>query len=332
MMISSCGGGRQPGGAATITPTLTGTATYPPTLTPTPVPLGSPDNPFVIGLVSENYDPQVTLAGEELARQVSILANITVRTLVYPSFEALIDDLAAQKVHVMWLPPLTYLYARSRDLASVFLLTNQFGVYEYGAQYMANVESGFTPYFDPISGYNSVDAYNALYQFQDKRPCWVEPQSPSGYIVPAGLLKVNGYSTLPAVIAQSHTAVIRSLYIKGVCDFGATFSISGDPRTAAAVQQDLPAATNRIIIIWRSDSIIPNLNLSFSTQLSELERQTLATAFLEIGKSQDGKDIFSISAGNYQIDDIRTFNDEVYDPLRDLVRSLDIDLEETIGK
>jgi phosphonate transport system substrate-binding protein len=328
--LSSCGTG--PSRAPTITPTLTLTATFPPTLTPTPVPLGSPANPYIIGLVSEDEDPQAAQAAGELAKRAAERSNLAVRGMVYPSYSLLMNDFSFNKVHIAWLPPLTYLYASQQGLADVILLTNHFGVYQYGTQFMANVDSNFTPYYDPVSGYNSVDAATALSQFQDMRPCWVDTQSPSGYIVPAGLLKMNQITTLPPVITQNHSAVIRALYIKGICDFGAAFSYSGDPRTASAVQQDLPDSTNRIVIIWRSDPVIPNLNLSFTTRMPEQDRQALAIAFTEIAKMDDGKGLLTLSAGNYQVDDVRMVNDRIYQPLRDMVRALDLDLRETIGK
>ncbi len=317
---------------AVATPTLTVTATFPPTLTPTPSPLGSPGNPFVIGLVNEIRDPQMPAVAEELARRISALANLSVTGVVYDSYSLMMDDLSFGKVHIAWLPPLTYLYASERELADVILLTNHFGVYQYGTQFMANVESNFTPYFDPISGYNSADAATALAQFADKRPCFVDPESASGYIVPAGLLALNQVETLPGVIVQSHTGVIRALYIKGICDYGVSFTYSGDPRTASAVLQDLPDATNRILILWRSDAIIPNLNLSFATGMTEFDRQTLTRAFLDLEQQDDGKGLLSLSAGNYQIEDVRAVNDEIYQPLRDAVEALNLDLKGTIGK
>jgi phosphonate transport system substrate-binding protein len=331
MLIASACGSDLPT-QATGTPTLTLTATFPPTVTPTPVPLGSPENPFVIGLVAEFEDPQMNSAADELARQISAIAGVNVSGLVYPSYPALIDAMGRGSVHIAWMPPLTYLHASRRGLAEVALLTNHFGVYLYGTQFLANVESNFTPYFDPISGLSSEDAFTALAQFQGLRPCWVDSQSASGYIAPAGLLRMNEVDVLPAVLTQSHTAVVRGLYIKGICDFGATFSISGDPRTASAVQQDLPDIMNRIYIIWRSEAIIPNLNLSFLAGLSEADRQTMVNAFLELGQTPEGRSLMSLSAGHYQIEEVRAVNDDLYDPLRDTVEALDINLSEMIGK
>lgn len=330
MLVSACGSNRlQPDRA---TPTLTLTATFPPTLTPTPEPFGTAKNPFVIGLVSETEDPQIAAAAAELATKISDLANVTVVGKVYLSYDQLLEAMGDGKVHAAWLPPLTYVYASQQDLAVVALLTNHFGVYQYGTQFLANISSGFTPYFDPISGLSSADAATALAQFRDMRPCWVEPQSPSGYILPAGLLQLNDIPTQPAVLAQTHTAVVRALYIQGICDFGTTYAISGDPRTASAVQQDLPDVMSRILIVWRSEAVIPNLNLSLQAGLSEADRQTLTTAFLDLSKTPDGKALLTLSAGGYQIDEIKVVADTLYDPLRDVVEVLNLDLKDMLGK
>lgn len=329
LLVSACGTGQTRTVAAT--PTLTLTATFPPTLTPTPVPLGKPENPFVIGLVNENDDPQMDAAANELAIQISSRSGLSVRGLVYPSYNTLLDDLSFGKVHITWLPPLTYLFASQRGLAEVALLTNHFGVYLYGTQFLANVESNFAPFHDPISGLNQVDGPTALAQFQDMRPCLVEPRSAAGYILPAGLLRQAGVINAPAVMTQSHPAVVRALYVKGICDFGATYAISGDPRTASSVQQDLPTATSRVIIIWRSDPVIPNLNLSYIAGLSESSRQALSTAFLDLSRTPEGKGLLSLSAGNYQIEEMKAINDEIYNPLRSAAEVLELDLREMIG-
>lgn len=331
MLFSACGGGAPP---ASLTPTVTLTAT--PTLrassTPTPLPLGSVENPFIIGLVTETNDPQIIGAGNAISERIWQDTGMLTLPRAYPSYTALLDAMAAREAHIAWMPPLTYLYASDRGVAEAVLLTNHFGVYQYGAQFLANVESGFTPYFDPISGLSSADAATALGQFQGMRPCWVEPQSPSGYILPAGLLEVNEIGTLPAVMSQSHTAVVRSLYIKGVCDFGATYATVGDPRTASAVQGDLPDVMNRVLILWVSDAVIPNVSLSLVSGLSERERQLLTESFLRIAGDPDGLSILSISAGNYEIEDLRAIQDNLYDPLREVVDALDIPLREAVGK
>lgn len=330
--LSACGSSQPDQLTRTPTPTLTLTPTFPPTRTPTPLPPGSAENPLVIGLVSVTEDAQINAAGEELALQVAERTGLSVTGRVYTSYHSLLEDMEEARVHVAWMPPLTYVYASGRGVAQAALLTNHFGVYEYGAQFLANAASGLQPHYDPLSGQNDVDAATALAQFQGLRPCWVEPLSPTGYILPAGLLLNNQVETIPAVFAQSHTAVVRALYVQGICDFGATFSHSGDPRTAAVVQDDLPDVMNRVLIIWRSDASVPNVSLVYRTGLSEGNRIALTNAFLDIVKTPDGKGLLTLSAGNYEIEDLRVVEDHTYDPLRDVVAAVRINLLETIGR
>ena len=146
------------------------------------------------------------------------------------------------------------------------------------------------------------------------------------------MLAVRKISIQTPAFTQSHAAVVRTLYVKGVCDFGATFAISGDPRTASTVLADLPDALKRIPIIWRSDALIPNLNLALITGLSEVQRQALITAFLDIAKTQEGRTLLSDSAGGYEIEAIKPVEDSIYDPLREFIKSLNLSLTEMIGK
>ena len=317
---------------STATETPTATPTRLPTLTPTPFPLGSQENPFVIAVMQDTAGPQTVAAAQELAGR---LAGATARSVIvreFADYEVLLESLEAGRVHIAWMPPLTYLHASRRDLAEVVFITSHFGVYQYGTQFLANTASGFTPYYDPISGLTSAQAETALPQFQNMRPCWVEPQSASGYIVPAGLLNSQAISLQTPIFLQSHTAIVRALYIKGICDFGATFSISGDPRTSSAVLDDLPDALNRVMIIWRSDPVIPNLNLSFITGLSAKNRQDLIDAFLVINQTEEGKALLSTAAGDYQIEDLRVVENTLYDPLRKMLDVLDLDPKDFVGK
>jgi len=93
----------------------------------------------------------------------------------------------------------------------------------------------------------------------------------------------------PGVVTQSFTSVVRALYIKGICDYGVTFAYSGDPRTSSEVLQDLPDALNKVIIIWRSDPIIPNLNLSFIPSIPKEIRDNIVSALQDLVITGQGK-------------------------------------------
>jgi phosphonate transport system substrate-binding protein len=323
-------------GCLSATPTITpgplqtATPTPLPTATATPPPFGDPANPLVFGVLSSAGTPSAN--DELLAERLSTASGQAVRVQAYGTYQEILDEMSERRVHIAWMPPLTYLYASRLGIAEVALLANHFGVYEYGAQFLANTASNFTVYYDPVSGQNTTDAPTALAQFAGQRPCWVESGSVSGYIVPAGLLAVNNITVGEPAFTQSHSSVIRSLYVKGVCDFGATFAISGDPRTASAVLEDLPDALERIPIIWRSDAIIPNQSVAYIAGLSEERSKALTAAFLQVAQGPDGLAMLTESAGTYQVDALKAVQDPLYDPLRELVNALKVRPKDLIGR
>lgn len=301
-----------------------------PAQTPTPAPLGSVENPLILGIVTTQ--PETTgLSAEDLARLLTDQSGYEILARIFPDYTSLVNEMSEGLVHIAWLPPLTYLYAHQNEFADVALLTNHFGVYQYGSQFLANTDSGFTSFFEPQTNQNTGEAETALRQFDGKRPCWVEPQSISGYIAPKGLLAKYEVNTLDGVIAQTTTAVIRALYVKEVCDFGVTFSVLGDPRTASTVQQDLTDVMSRIVIIWRSDPIIPNLNLSFQHDLPDPMRQKITSLLLDLVKTEEGKTALT-TITEYDIQDLKPIEDSIYDPLREVVEFSGVKLETVIGK
>jgi len=315
-------------GIATPTPVDT---TPRPTATSTPAPLGSLDNPLVMGLVVENDQTSVTTAAQALTEQLSASSGYSVTFRTYPTHPDLIDAMRAGQVHISFLQPLTYIYAHRLDLADAALLTNHFGVYRYGSQILANAVSGLAIYFDPGINQNVTDAQTALRQLEGKKPCWVDETSLSGYIVPAAILKQNGVTVQNGTNGMTYTGVIRTLYITGVCDFGATFAISGDPRTSPAVLSDLTDALNRVVVLYRSDPIIPNLNISYAPDLSSDIKENLNLSFLDIVKTSEGKKLLTDTA-DYDIQALKPMEDTEYDVLRGMVETLDISLWNLLGR
>lgn len=301
--------------------------------TPAGVPLGEPGNPMMLGVVvSPNEADQGKFeASQQLALQLSQITGHTVEVQQVNSNTELLNGMQVGAIHMAWLQPFTYILASRRGYAKAAMVTDHFGVYSYGAQFLANTKSDFTPYFNSISNSATADAAEALVQFADKRPCYVDPLSASGFIVPEGLLQQNKIATQPAIFLQSHTAVIRALYIQGICDFGVTFAIYGDPRTSTAILKDLPDIMQKIFVIWQTGEIIPNLNLSFQSKVPEAVVNKMTQAMDEIVLSEEGRQTIS-NANAYDIQDLKAIDDKYYDPLRKLVISSRVNLKMLIGK
>lgn len=286
--------------------------------TPTPSPVGSAENPLVLAFINPNNDPEIVSTGDKLSADFSAYSLLKSRAAYYPDYNALMDDLAVGKAHILWLPPATYIHAHERGLATISLLANHFGVYSYGTRFLANQASGFSPGYDPITGTNRSTTEQALSQLKDKRPCWVGLDSLSGYYVPLGLLNESQIPILPGAFLQNHPAVVRALYIRGICDFGVTFSHLGDPRTATAVLSDLTDAIDQIPVIYQTDAIIPNLGLAYAYNVPVEYRKLLDEFFAAMMRNEQDRQSLS-KALDYEIQDVKKIDDSVYDRLREVL-------------
>ncbi len=332
-VLSACRSTPPPPPTATTAPNPTAapTLTPLPTRTVTPQPQGSDQNPLVLGIVSPDSDPAVLTAAEEVAASVQNVTGYVIKAQVYFSYADLVSEMSLKHVQMAFLPPLTYLYANELGIAEVGMLSNHFGVYQYASRFFANAASSFNSYYDPNRDRSTSDATTALKQFQGKQPCWVDSQSPSGYIVPSGYLKSNDVEVKDGAFLVSPVGVIRALYITGICDFGATFATTGDPRTSPAVNQDLTDVMNRVMIIYQTDPIIPSNNLSFHPMVNPEIREDLTYGFKDLVKDAQGQSTLS-TAVSYEILDLKVVNDSIYEPFRSLVDAAGVNLVTLIGR
>lgn len=309
---------------ATLPPPLP-TSTAQPT-----VQIGLKESPINIGYIISGNQINIETLSEAMISTLEDKTGYEVRFDAFADPQEAFDNLRQGKVHFIFLQPLTYLAASERDLVVPLLVSNHFGLYNYGTQFFANKDSGFTSYFDEKTNKSTTTADLALRQFEGKRPCWTEPSSISGTIIPYGILAQNGISFLPAAYLQTPSATIRAIYIKGICDFGATYSHSGDPRTSSQVINDLPDILDRIKIIWQSDAIIPSLGLSASVTVPAQMQVDIKNAFLSLITEENGKSIVS-DALQYDIQGFQSIEDDYYDALRELVKAANINPYQHLG-
>jgi ABC-type phosphate/phosphonate transport system substrate-binding protein len=180
----------------------------------------------------------------------------------------------------------------------------------YGAQFLARRKGGFESYFDPVIGENTEEAGVALAQFLEKKPCWSDEMSPSGYVIPLGYLNANQIITRAPAFVEGQPTVVRSLYASGICDFGATYV---DARKFPSLEDEFPDLTEQVIVVWRIPEIIPYEVLVFSSAMSPEMRDLFATQIAAILQTENGRAAFQTL---YGIEELQVVNDGFYAEFR----------------
>ena len=188
------------------------------------------------------------------------------------------------------------------------------GASKYGAQFIAPRKAGFTSYFNPLNETNTVnDPKIALPQFTDKKPCWSDETSPSGYVIPLGYLNSVGAATLPAAFVEGHPSVVRALYASGICDFGATYI---DARKFPSLENEFPDLIEQVMVIWRIPEIIPYHVLAFSSSMPASMRDLFSSLIPAILQTDAGNAAFKTV---YNIEALEPANDASYIEFRTYV-------------
>ncbi len=303
----------------------TSTQTPRATRTPTQTPLGSPDNPITMGFILKPEETAAIEAAEDVAFLFSDLTGYQVESLFYPDFSSYAVTAQNNEIHLLWLNPIQYLYLNGQDAADAIVMTNHLGVYAYGVQFLANVQRGFTVYYDPQTNESTGTPVQALQQFAGTRPCFINDESIPGYYVPLGLLANASTPTLEPIFTYGYSPIVRALYIQGLCDFGAAYALTGDARSASDVIQELPDVMERVIVIWQSEGIIPNIGLSANPGLPENITFQLEEGILNISDSPEGLSLLS-TALNYEVEALKGISDSFYNPLREAIAPLELNL------
>ncbi len=316
MLLTACGPAATP-----VPPTAVPPTAVPPTAIPSPTvnPLGTAADPIIMALAPSATSQELQAGGNAIAAKLTELTGYSITVIVPANYAATVEALGSDQAQVAFLPILAYMKAKAQGFADVGLVVLRNGSDHYGFQIVANsarVNSDgtpmFTSYYDAATKANTADAATALTQFNGKRPCLVEPLSASGYVIPMGVLAKAGVTVKTPVLTQGHPQVINAVYLSPageLCDFGASYI---DARTAVA--KNFPDVNDRVQVIYVSDPILPNDNVSFATNLPADIRQKLTDAFVTLSSTDDGKAL--LKSGGYDIGGLKVIDDTFYDDFR----------------
>ncbi|MBL8102227.1 MAG: PhnD/SsuA/transferrin family substrate-binding protein [Anaerolineales bacterium] len=292
----------------TPTPIPTPIETPSPTQTPlTPPEYGTEQNPLILALApSSRPGDEVIAAGDVIAAFIQQRTGYRVVTVIPVSEELLVEAFDKGNAHIGSLSPYGYLLARDNNSVSAILAKLRDGKTFYGAQIIANRTNDFISYFDEARNENSTDAATALKQFNEKKACWSDPVSPSGYVVPLGLLNQAQVQIRSGAFLAGQPSVVRAVYVDDICDFGATFI---DARKSPALEADYADVVDKVIVVWRIPEIIPYENISISTRLPIEMRRVIQRAFIDLMLTPEGKTAMQTV---YGMDEVQIVEDAAY--------------------
>jgi len=314
MLLTACG-------TKTVTVIVTATPipTEAATATPEALPLGTPDNPLIMALAPSATSQELQTGGQAIADKLSELTGYTIKINVPTNYAALVEAMGSGNAHIGWLPTLAYMLAKYKGYADVGLVVLRNNSDHYGFQYVVNADRKdadgnpmFASYYDPATGKSTADAATAMAQLAGKKPCYTDPLSVSGYVLPAGLLASVNVKPKAGAWVQGHPTVINSVYLSPngeICDFGATYI---DARTA--VVKSFPDVNEKVVVIYVSDPIIPNDNVSFAANVPADVREKLVNALLELAGTEEGRTL--LKNGGYDIGGLKAVDDTFYDDFR----------------
>jgi phosphonate transport system substrate-binding protein len=295
------------------------------TTAPTAVPastLGTPDNPIVVAFEPSGESQQITTGGQELLDQLTLETGLTFKGVVPTSYAALTEAMGSGNAQIGWMATFAYILAHQKGYADVALITQRFGSDHYGSEFIANVASGFTPAANVPA---TEDELPTLLQFKGKKACFGDPESTSGYVIPLIFLKKAGLTDADIpdpVFTGGHTQTVTSIYTGGICDYGAVFV---DARGNIAT--DHPDVNDVVQVIFQTEAIIPNDNMSYAPDMPQNLRDQVTAAMVKIASTEAGKTALN---DLYQIGGITLADDTVYDQFRSYLSASGIDLSQYV--
>ncbi|MFH1515964.1 MAG: phosphate/phosphite/phosphonate ABC transporter substrate-binding protein [bacterium] len=252
---------------------------------------------------------EVVEKNEILDRILSERLGIPVESSIIMSYVAAIQGLASGQIDCAMVSPLGYVLGSEKFPMDVILKVKRNGKTEYSSQIIVNVKSGIDTIED-LKGHSIA---------------FVDRTSTSGHLYPRSFLLEQGLDiendfSAPPIFVGSHDKVAIDV-MNGVFDIGATYQ---DVRERVKEKYPEVMQKTKVIAVTRA---IPNEMFCVSANLDPGFKMKLTEVLKEIsvGVEIDGEIVRPLYDLD-KIDELVPAKDSDYDPVREVIKSLDIDL------
>jgi len=268
----------------------------------------APDDPVRVAFVPSVEAGTIETQLGEFEKQLSELIGHPVEADVVLSYSACIEQMGAGHFDLAMLPPFAYVLAHERYNFRVALKVVRDGKATYRGEIITRTDSGI----------------NTLEDLRDRTFAFTEATSASGHLYPKTFLITMGIDPdkdfADAVFKGDHSAVVQSVF-QGQVDAGACY----DDARERLLETEPTIMEQTKIIAYTPD--IPGDTVSFRAELIDPFWEVVSDAMIEIShKGQDGV-LYKI----YEIDELVPAQDSDYDPIRQMVETLDFDLSSAVN-
>lgn len=278
-------------------------------------PLGSKSNPIKIyftpsvdsGIIKKNSDVFIKFLEKETGQFF--------KTGIPTSYIAVVEAIGSKRADICVMNSFGYLLANKKYGAKAKLKVIRYGKEYYRGQIIAHVDSNI----------------NTIKDIEGKKFAFTDSSSTSGFMFPLKILLDNKITPKNTTFAMKHDNVVTMIYQKQV-DAGATFystpSEKGDIRDARyLVKTQFPDVEKKIKIIEITEKI-PNDPFVFRKNLPSDIQAKFISALKKFLSTKEGKLAFK---NIYSVTGVVDADDSDYDNLREIIKTVDIDINQFIN-
>lgn len=277
--------------------------------------LGTAENPVKLFFVP-SVDAKVIDANSKIMKEwLEAHTPYKFEIHIPQSYIAVVEAFGSKRADVAALNPFGYYLANKKYGAEARLIVERYGSAYYRSQIIA--KKGL---FKDISDLNG------------KKFAFVDPASMSGYILPLKFLRDSGVKLGETVFAMKHDNVVSMIY-QGQVDAGATFYSPKDEKDGIQdarrlVKAQYPDVEDKVEILKLTVEI-PNDPITFRKELSEEMKAKISEAFVEMVKTDEGREVFK---NIYGVTGVKIASDKDFDMVRTMVSEAKIDVEGSLKK
>lgn len=278
--------------------------------------LGTEQNPVKLYFTPSVDADTIASNSVEFIKFLEAETGYFFKTGIPTNYISVVEAFGSDRADIAVMNSFGYLMANEKYGATAKLKTVRYGHDYYQGQILVHVDSGI----------------KTIKDLEGKKFAFTDPSSTSGYMFPLKIMNDSGVKLGNQMFAIKHDNVVTMIYQKQV-DAGATYysapAEDGTIRDARSrVKTQFPDVEDKVKILEITEKI-PNDPFVFRKNLPPEMVEKFIVAVKKYISTPDGQQSFK---NIYSVEAINDTTDADYDGLRQVIKDININLEEQLKK